>query len=132
MSEEKIPNRRFVTNSRQEREELNALSKKVFKASSRWQKWVTNGIPEPMEREREVTMVRGGKLVKKVFKDTKYVVKHFSIDEIRTFMENVLKEHAEALKATEPVVAVENKTPEPDPTLLVNPAALEALEEIIK
>ena len=74
-----------------ERQELNELSKKVFGTSSRWQKIVNNGVAEPYEREHEVMVPnsRGG-VTKKVFKHKKNVLRRYTVQEIRTLMEDIL------------------------------------------
>lgn len=85
------------TLSRVEREELNALSKEVFGASSRWQKLITKGVAEvvtettteyvPAEdgvgegttREVEVPVKRkDGALISRT--------KHFDKDTVKTYM----------------------------------------------
>lgn len=87
---------------RKTREELNALSKKVFGTTSKWQKLVNNGVAEPFERDREVMITTAdGKLGKKVFTDRKYVNKRYSVEEIRKFMESLLT----------PAVPVESAAP---------------------
>lgn len=77
--------------TRQEREELNALSKEVFGSSSRWYKMVTNGIVEPYEQKREVMVptIRG--FEKKTFVDHKGVTKHFSVEEIKKLMQDLIQ-----------------------------------------
>lgn len=68
-------------------EELNELSKKAFGSSSRWRKIVEKGVPEPMSRQREVTLPnKSGGLEVKVFTDHKNVLKRYSVDEIRDLM----------------------------------------------
>jgi hypothetical protein len=75
----------------QERQELNELSKKVFGTTSRWQKIVNDGVAEPMEREREVLVPKAnGQLVKKIFTDKKAVIKHYSVEEVKKLMEDIL------------------------------------------
>jgi len=74
-----------------ERQELNALSKECFGASSRWQKFVNNGVLEPYEREREVMVPRAnGEIVKKTFKDKKSVVRHYTVEEVRNLMADLI------------------------------------------
>lgn len=78
------------------RQELNALSKQVFGTTSKWQKLVNNGVAEPFERDREVMVPRAdGTLVKKTFTDRKYVLKHYSVEEVEKLMTDVLKARAE-------------------------------------
>jgi hypothetical protein len=77
--------------TREVRENLNRLSKEVFGTSSRWAKIVNNGVAEPMEREREVTVPDGKGGVKvKTFKDKKSVVKHYTPDEVCSMMLEIL------------------------------------------
>lgn len=71
---------------RKVREELNELSKKVFGASSRWQKIVDKGVLEPMERTREAMIMVNGVPEKKTFTDRKSVKKHYTVDEVRNLM----------------------------------------------
>lgn len=69
------------------KEELNELSKSVFGSSSRWRKLVENGVPQPVERQREVMVPnRMGGLEMKTFTDRKNVVKRYTIDEVRELM----------------------------------------------
>ncbi len=74
-----------------ERQELNKLSKQVFGASSKWQKMVTKGFGESFEREREVMVPTRTGVTKKVFTDRKKVIKHYSVEEIKKFMLDVLE-----------------------------------------
>lgn len=77
------------------RDNLNKLSKIIFGSSSKWQKIVDNGIAEPMERDREVTVPDGrGGLKTKVFTDRKYVTKHYSVEEVMVMMMEALKSRA--------------------------------------
>ena len=90
---------------RKTREELNALSKKVFGSTSKWQKLVNNGVAEPFERDREVMVTTAnGQLVKKVFTDRKYVNKRYSVEEVRKLMESLVT-------PTNPTVDVSSLTP---------------------
>jgi len=76
----------------QERKELDQLSKECFGASSRWQKIVNNGVAETYERDREVLVPRAnGEIVKKVFTDQKAVIKHYSVEEVRKLMTDLLE-----------------------------------------
>lgn len=87
--------------NRKTREELNEMSKKVFGTSSRWQKIVNNGIAEPYERDRKVMVPRAnGTLVEKVFVDKKSVVKHYTVDEVRKLMQDIL-ESRNTVKSTD-------------------------------
>ncbi len=78
--------------TRQEREELNQMSKECFGTTSRWQKIINNGVADPMERDREVLVPDGrGGVKTKVFKDKKAVVKRYSVEDVRKLMEDILK-----------------------------------------
>src|SRR5579863_2840512 len=70
----------------QERHALNALSKECFGTASRWKKLIDYGTAEEYERDREVMLPRNGEFVKKVFKDKKFVVKHYSLEEVKKFV----------------------------------------------
>ena len=75
-----------------EREELNSLSLRAFGASSKWKKLMDKGVYEPFERQREVMVpTANGKLVKKTFTDHKYVVKHYTVEEVKKLMLDILK-----------------------------------------
>lgn len=74
-----------------EKQSLNALSKECFGTASRWKKLIDYGVAEEFEREREVMLPRNGEMVKKVFKDKKYIVKHYTVDEVRKLMEDILE-----------------------------------------
>lgn len=76
--------------TRKTREELNELSKQVFGSTSRWQKIVDKGVAEPHTREREVMVPTRNGMEKKVFTDKKDVIKHYSVDEVRKLMEDIL------------------------------------------
>lgn len=75
----------------QERQTLNALSKECFGTASRWKKLMDYGIAEEYERDREVMLPGNGEFVKKVFKDKKFVVKHYSLEEVKKLMEDILE-----------------------------------------
>lgn len=76
---------------RKTREELNALSKEVFGTSSRWQKIMDHGVLEPYERDREVMIPQAnGRLLKKTFTDKKTVVRHYSLEEVKALMNELL------------------------------------------
>jgi hypothetical protein len=78
--------------NRQTREELNALSKKVFGASSKWKKLMNSGILEPMERQREVMVpTRTGRIEKQTFTDRKCVIKRYTAEEVKKLMEDILE-----------------------------------------
>lgn len=78
---------------RKTREEMNALSLEVFGTSSKWQKLMTNGVDEPFERDREVMIpTANGGLKKKTFTDRKYVKRRYTLEEVRTLMEGVVKQ----------------------------------------
>lgn len=77
---------------RELRDQLNQLSKEVFGTSSRWQKIINNGVLEPYERDREVMIPRAnGTLDKKTFTDKKTVVRHYSVEEVLTLMNEILE-----------------------------------------
>lgn len=77
---------------RKTREELNKMSKECFGTSSRWQKIMIHGVAEPMERDREVMIPTSRGIEKKVFTDKKSVVKHYSLEEVRKLMEDLLED----------------------------------------
>lgn len=84
--------------TRETRQRMNNLSKLVFGTSSKWQKLV-NGIVEPMEREREVTVPDGrGGVKTKVFTDKKSVLKRYTVNEVAALMLDLLKSRMEAAK----------------------------------
>lgn len=83
--------------TRAEREELNALSKDVFGASSRWQKLVTDGVSElvteevtelvPGEKEGDEATTRQVQVPVKFGNNGNISrVKHYTVDSIREFM----------------------------------------------
>ncbi len=78
---------------RKTREELNEMSKKVFGTASKWQKLVNDGVKDTYERDREVMVpAANGSLLKKTFTDRKYVLKRYSVEEVRKLMQDVLDE----------------------------------------
>lgn len=82
--------------TQQEKQELNTLSKKVFGTTSKWEKLVNKGDPEPHTRQREVMLPDGrGGLKTKVFTDTKYVLKHYTVEEVKKLMLDVLASRVE-------------------------------------
>ena len=90
-----------------ERQELNTLSKECFGVSSRWQKIMNNGVPEPYEREREVMVPRAnGEIVKKTFKDKKSVVRHYTLEEVKNLMVYLI-----AQRRGNPISATVQSTP---------------------
>jgi hypothetical protein len=91
---------------RKTREELNALSKEVFRASSRWQKFVDNGVSEllteevtelvPGEKEGDEPTERKVKIpVKRADGAHQYFVKRYTVDEVRTLMLDLKKKQDE-------------------------------------
>jgi hypothetical protein len=78
--------------TRKTREELNALSKEVFGTSSRWQKIVSNGVSEPFQKDREVMVPQGGRIVKKTFTDNKSVLRRYSVAEVTELMNKILED----------------------------------------
>ncbi len=85
------------------RQELNRLSKECFGTASKWQKLVYNGESEAFQREREVMIPKkdGRGFDKKVYTDTKYVVKHYSVEEVKKVMLDIL-ESRKSKTTTEP------------------------------
>lgn len=72
-------------------EEMNALSKEVYGSSSRWRKLMDKGVPELWEREKEVVIpTRNGQVKTKVFKEHKYSIKRFTLEEVKEEMLKVL------------------------------------------
>jgi hypothetical protein len=84
---------------RKTRDELNQLSKQVFGTSSRWQKIVNNGVAEPMSRERDVIVPTSKGLKTKTYTDKKTVVRHYSVDEVKKLMEDILEERKKRVVA---------------------------------
>lgn len=81
--------------TRQEREELNQMSKRVFGTTSRWKKIIDHGVAEDFERDREVMLPRAnGHVVKKVYTDKKSVIRHYTVAEVRKLMEDILTKRA--------------------------------------
>jgi hypothetical protein len=76
---------------RKTREELNKLSLECFGSSSRWQKVMDKGVAEPFERDREVMVPTSKGVEKKVFTDKKSVVKHYSLEEVKKLMHDILE-----------------------------------------
>lgn len=95
------------------KQELNQMSLEVFGTSSKWQKLVNDGVKDPMERDREVMVPRAnGELIKKTFTDRKYVIRRFTVDEVRTLMQGILdgrkpKEVPEAVVEASPAETTE-------------------------
>lgn len=83
--------------TRQQREELNRLSKEVFGTSSKWQKLVNDGFAEPFERNREVLIPTKKGIEKKVFTDKKSVIRHYTVEEVHTIMKDLLKQKQSSL-----------------------------------
>ena len=103
----------------QERQELNALSKKAFGSSSRWQKLITKGFAEPVERQREVMVPnKKGVPTMKTFTDKKKVVRHYTVEELRKLMEEVIALNTSAIVAPEQV-KIESNIPYVGPPLPV-------------
>lgn len=73
-------------------EEMNALSKEAYGSSSRWRKLIEKGLPELWEREKEVMVpTRNGDVKKKVFKEHKYCLKRFTLEEVKADMEKIIE-----------------------------------------
>ncbi len=88
---------------RRVKEELKELSKKAFGTSSKWEKLINQGALQPMQRERKAMVVERGRPVEKTFTDRKNVVKHFTVEEVRQFMLDILKEREEAAAKAEEI-----------------------------
>lgn len=93
--------------TRKERLELNEMSKQVFGTSSRWQKIVNNGVAEPYERDREVMVPTSGGVEKKVYTDTKNVLRRYSIEEVKKLMTDIIQERKEKFEKAKIVNAAE-------------------------
>ena len=69
---------------------------------------VEKGVPELYERDREVMVTtRAGDLKKKVFKDHKYGLKRYTVEEIKKVMEDIVeskKANAEILNYLSPTI----------------------------
>lgn len=91
-----------------EKQELNELSLRVFGTSSRWQKIVNYGVAEPFVREREVMVASPKGPVKKVFTDKKSVIKHYTVEEVRKLMLDLLETHKALSTAVPTEQIVEN------------------------
>lgn len=98
---------------RKTREELNTLSKECFGTSSRWQKIMLHGVAEPFERDREVMVPTAKGVEKKVFTDKKNVIKHFSLNEVRKLMEDLLEDRRKQI--------VDLAKAQDNNTLVINP-----------
>jgi hypothetical protein len=94
---------------RKTREELSALSKEVFGASSRWQKLINNGTPElvteevtelvPGEKEEDEPTERKVNVpVKRKDGAHQYQLKRHTVDSVREYM-LVLKKKQEEFRA---------------------------------
>lgn len=118
--------------NRQTREELNTLSKLAFGSRSKWQKLVNNGFSENLERDREVMVPTTKGLELKTFTDKKYVNRHYTVEEVRKVMMDILDDRnnknmafkAKGSKSSLDVDGFSN-------TLMVNPDAMKALQEIV-
>ena len=91
--------------TREIRDNLSRLSKEVFGTSSRWQKILRNGVAQPQERDREVTVPDGkGGFKTKTFTDKKYTIQRFTTEEVVKLMMGILSQrNALVPKATETV-----------------------------
>lgn len=78
--------------TRNEREQLNSLSKQAFGTSSRWAKIVANGTVDKLSRDREVMVpsANGNAIETKVFTDHKNVTRRYTVEEVKTLMEDIL------------------------------------------
>ena len=77
--------------TREQREQLNALSKRIFGSSSKWQKLVNKGHYEVFTRDREAMIPGALGMKKKTFTDKKSVLKHYTIAEVLQLMLDILK-----------------------------------------
>jgi hypothetical protein len=117
--------------NRQTREELNQLSKEAFGTRSRWQKLVNNGFAELLERDREVMVPTRKGLELKTFTDRKYVSRHYTVDEVRKVMTDLLAARKAAI--TPSVLAeIEADKIEDGTTLILNTETFKALSDTIK
>lgn len=99
--------------TRQEREELNLLSKQAFGTSSRWQKLVNDGVKEPHQRERKVMVPTRGGIREKTFVDKKDVLRRYTVQEVRKIMTDMVEgnKNTESLANINlPVTKLENVT----------------------
>jgi hypothetical protein len=74
----------------QERQELNDLSKQCFGTKSRWQKICDYGVIDTMSRDREVVIPGPSGLKTQIFTDQKFVTKHYSVEEVKKLMTEIL------------------------------------------
>ncbi len=129
--------------TREVRENLNRLSKEVFGSSSKWKKICDQGVAEPFERDREVTVPdgRGGVKVK-TFTDKKFVVKHYTADEVAKMMLDILISRQKRASVLNPPADESTTLQEdvnnftatvglPEDVMLVSPDTFKALEESI-
>jgi hypothetical protein len=129
--------------TREVRENLNRLSKEVFGSSSKWKKICDQGVAEPFERDREVTVPDGKGGVKiKVFTDRKLIVKHYTPDEVCKMMLEILVSRQKKSSVLNPPIGESTTLQEdvnnftaavelPEDIMLVSPSTFKALEESI-
>jgi hypothetical protein len=129
--------------TREVRENLNRLSKEVFGSSSKWKKICDQGVAEPFERDREVTVPDGkGGVKTKTFTDKKLVVKHYTPDEVCKMMLEILVSRqkkpsvlnppsVESTALSEDTSNFKAFTDLPEDVMLVNPKTFKSLEEIL-
>lgn len=114
--------------NRQTREELNTLSKLAFGSRSKWQKLVNNGFSENLERDREVMVPTTKGLELKTFTDKKYVNRHYTVEEVRKVMTDILNTRNK-------VKVFDSELPKASLDMggvsMVNPDAMKALQEIV-
>lgn len=107
-----------MSNSRNEREELNKLSQEVFGSSSRWKKLVDTGLREqvmeeveefiPPETEDGEGTTRKVKIPVKHKGINKFETRHFDVESIKTFMLE-RKKYIEEFKAMVEKIKAEEK-----------------------
>ena len=115
--------------NRQTREELNQLSKEAFGTRSRWQKLVNNGFAELLERDREVMVPTRKGLELKTFTDKKYVSRHYTVEEVRKVMTDLI----EARNKTTPAFFMAGGADKMDGvTTLLDTETFKALSDTIK
>ena len=85
--------------TRNEKQELNEMSKKVYGTSSKWKKLVDYGFPEEFSRDREVLVPKAnGELTKRTFTDKKFVMHRFTVEEVKKIMQDELDRRATVSK----------------------------------
>lgn len=83
----------------EEGKEMNRLSKEVFGTSSKWRKLV-EGVPETLQRDREVMIPTKYGPIKKVFTDKKIVFKRYTVEEVKQHMVDTLASRENKIVST--------------------------------